>query len=357
MKIPETMSAAAFYGPGDVRLQTVPVPQIGKSEVLIRVRACGICGTDLNMFTGDFKVRRVPLIPGHEFSGEIAAVGEQVVELEVGDRVTADINLTCGTCYWCRRSENLLCPHLQQIGIDLPGAFAEYVKVPASHVYRLPDSLSFEQGASIEPLACAIHAQSRVNIPVGASVAVLGGGSMGIIHSQLARLAGAYPVILVGRTPSKLERAKRAGIEYLINARDADPVEAVRNLTEGRGADVVIEAAGTIETYKQAFRMVRRGGTVVAYGIPPQDATLALRPFDFFMQEWKVIGAFVSHPTAWAKAITLLKSGGIKPDTVFSLRVPLEEMLDAVSEARQNREIMKIFVVPGLAGKEVIGAS
>lgn len=357
MKIPEMMIAAVFYGPNDVRLETVPTPQIGESEVLIKVRACGICGTDLNMFTGDFKVRRVPLIPGHEFSGEIVAVGDRVVEFKTGDRVTADINLTCGTCYWCRRSEDLLCPHLQQIGIDLSGAFAEYVKAPANHVYRLPDRVSFEQGASIEPLACAIHAQTRIDIPVGASVAVLGGGSMGILHSQLARLRGAYPVVLIGRTQSKLERARRAGIECLVNARDTDPIEAIKRLTEGRGADFVIETAGSIETYEQAFKMVRRGGTVVAYGITPQEATLSLRPFDFFSQEWKLIGAFVSHPTAWSKALTLLESGGIKPDTMFSLRVPLEKMLDAVSEARRNKEIMKMFVIPGLAKMETFETS
>lgn len=354
MAIPDTMTAAVFYEPDDLRIEQVPTPQIGDSEVLIKVRACGICGTDMNMFIGDFKVRRLPLIPGHEFSGEIVAMGDKVVELNVGDRVTADINLTCGTCFWCRRGEDLLCPHLQQIGIDLSGGFAEYVKAPANHVYPLSDRISFEQGASIEPLACAIHAQTRLDMPVGSSVAVIGGGSMGIIHSQLAQLRGAYPVILIGRTASKLERAGRVGIDYLINSREADPVEEVKRLTGGRGADFVIEAAGTIQTYEQAFKMVRRGGTIVAYGIPSQDATLSIRPFDFFMQEWKVIGAFVSHPTAWTKALTLLESGGIKPDTLFSLRVPLENMSDAVAEARANKEIMKIFVVPGLNHREVI---
>jgi len=357
MTIPDTMTAAVFHKPNDLRIETVPAPKIGKSEVLIKVRACGICGTDMNMFTGDFKVRRLPLIPGHEFSGDIVALGDDVVELSVGDRVTADINLTCGTCFWCRRGEDLLCPHLQQIGIDLAGAFAEYVKAPANHVYPLSDNITYEQGASIEPLACAIHAQTRLDMPVGSSVAIIGGGSMGIIHSQLAQLTGAYPVILIGRTDSKLERARRVGVECLINSREADPVEEVKRLTGGRGADVVIEAAGTIQTYEQAFKMVRRGGTIVAYGIPSQDATLSIRPFDFFMQEWKVIGAFVSHPTAWTKAITLLESGGIKPDALFSLRVPLKGMLDAVAEARENKEIMKIFVVPGLTAREPIGDS
>jgi len=357
MAIPDTMTAAVFYGPDDLRIEQVATPKIGQSEVLIRVRTCGICGTDLNMFTGDFQVRRLPLIPGHEFSGEIVALGDQVVELNVGDRVTADINLTCGTCFWCRRGEDLLCPHLRQIGIDLSGAFADYVKAPANHVYRLRDQISFEQGASVEPLACAIHAQTRMDMPVGSSVVVIGGGSMGIIHSQLARLTGATPVILIGRTPSKLERARRVGIEYLINSLETDPVQEVKRLTEGRGADFVIESAGTIQTYQQAFEMVRRGGTVVAYGVPPQDDSITIRPFDFFMQEWKLIGAFVSHPTAWTKAITLLESGGIKPDTLFSLRVPLEDMLDAVVEARQDKGIMKIFVAPGLEEREVIEAS
>lgn len=351
----QTMTAAVFYGANDLRLETVPTPQIGPDEVLISVRACGICGTDMNMFTGEFKVRRTPLIPGHEFAGEIVELGDTVQGLAVGDRVTADINLTCGTCYWCRRGENLLCPNLQQIGIDLSGAFAEYVKAPGRQVYRLPDSVSFEQGASIEPIACAIHAQTRVDIPMGASVAVVGGGSMGIIHAQLARMRGAYPVMFVGRTPSKLERAARAGIQCLINARDTDPVNEVRRLTDGRGADVVIEAAGTIPTYEQAFKMVRRGGTIVAYGIPPDTATISLRPFDFFKEEWRVIGAFVSHPTAWAKAITLLESGNIKPDVQFSMKVPLDGMLQAVADLRHDKNLMKVFVAPGIKDREMMG--
>lgn len=354
MAVAETMTALVFHGPADLRIETVPTPRIGPTDVLVAVRACGICGTDLNMFTGDFQVRRLPLIPGHEFAGEIVAVGEEVKGLQVGDRVTVDINLTCGVCYWCRRGEDLLCSELQQIGIDLAGAFADYVKAPAAHVYPLPAAVSFEQGASIEPLACAIHAQSRVDIPMGASVAVVGGGSMGIIHAQLARLRGAAPVILVGRTPAKLERAGRAGIQHLVNAREVDPVNEVKRLTGGRGADVVIEAAGTIETYEQVFKMVRRGGTVVAYGIPPEQETISLRPFDFFKEEWKVIGAFVSHPTAWTKAIALLESGGIRPDVQFSLRVPLRDMLEAVDEIRRDKNVMKVFVVPNLKQKEVI---
>jgi L-iditol 2-dehydrogenase len=309
----------------------------------------------LNLFNGGFKVRRLPLIPGHEFAGVIAALGEDVASLKIGDRVTVDINMTCGTCYWCRRSENLLYPSLQQIGIDVPGAFAQYVTAPASQVYVLPPALTFEQGASIEPLACAVHAQTRMDIQPGASVAVIGGGSMGIIHAQLARLRGAYPVILIGRTPSKLERARRAGIEFLVNARDTDPVAEVKRLTGGRGADYAIEAAGSVETYEQAFKMVRRGGTIAAYGIPPQEDAISLRPFDFFMQEWTVIGAFVSHPSAWPKAITLLESGGIKPDVLFSMRVPLREMVESVELIQKDKDLMKVFVVPDLAAPQKIG--
>jgi L-iditol 2-dehydrogenase len=354
MALPQTMTAAVFYGAGDLRIETVKTPAVGPTDVLIAVRSCGICGTDLNLFKGDFAVRWLPLIPGHELAGDVVAMGEAVTGFQLGDRVTADINMTCGTCYWCRHGENLLCPNLRQIGIDVPGAFAEYVRAPASQVYCLPDAVSYEQGASIEPIACAIHAQSRVDIPMGASVAVIGGGSMGITHAQLARLRGAYPVMLIGRTASKLERARRAGIGCLINASDCDPVAEVQRLTDGRGADVVIEAAGTIETYEQAFRMVRRGGTIVAYGIPRETDTLAIRPFDFFKQEWKVIGAFVSHPTAWAKAITLLESGGIRPEVQFSLRVPLEDLACAAADIARDKSLMKVFVVPGLQERQKI---
>jgi L-iditol 2-dehydrogenase len=354
MTISDTMAAMVFYGPGDLRMENVATPQIGESEVLIRVDVCGICGTDLSMFTGAFKVRRLPLIPGHEFAGEIVAIGDQVTEFSVGDRVTADINLTCGTCYWCRRSEDLLCPHLQQIGIDSSGGFAEYVKSPARQVHGLPDNISFELGASVEPLACAVHAQTRVDMPVGSSVAVIGGGPMGMMHAQLARLRGSYPVILIGRTTSKLNRAKQAGIDTLVNAREVDAVEAVRDLTGGRGADVVIESAGSLETYKQAFQMVRRGGTILAYGITPEDAVVDLHPFDLMKEEWKIVGSFVSHPSAWVKAITLLESGGVKPEVSFSMRVPLNGMLDAIAEAKRDRNVIKIFVAPHSTERETL---
>ena len=225
--MPGTMTAAVLHGPEDLRIEEVLVPSIAEDEVLVKVDACGICGTDVHILRGHFPVPNLPLIPGHEFSGRVVEVGSAVDRVTVGEPVTADINIGCDRCYYCRHQMRMFCPQLSQIGVHRDGAFAEYVKAPAAAVYRLPDHMTPEQGAYVEPLACAMHGQERAEIRAGSTVAIIGAGPMGLVHVQLSKLRGAAQII--ASEPNAARRAKAAdlGADVVLDPASTDAVEAV----------------------------------------------------------------------------------------------------------------------------------
>ena len=194
----KTMKAAVVEKPGTLVVKQVPVPEIGDDEVLIQVKYTGICGTDWSIFTGKYSADKLPLVPGHEFSGVIAQVGSKARHLKEGDRVTADINMSCGVCFYCKKGQKLMCPQFTQLGIHTNGTYAEFVKAPWQQVHRLPDSLSFLHGAFIEPVSCVIHSAQAMHVELGSSVAVIGCG-LGILHGVLARCRGARAGDRAGR--------------------------------------------------------------------------------------------------------------------------------------------------------------
>lgn len=347
--IPKTMRAAIVQKPGEIVIQEVPVPQITPHEILIEVECCGICGTDYSIYTGKYSQEYLPLIPGHEFSGRVAAVGETVSQFCVGDRVTADINLSCGVCFYCTHGQKLTCPDFRQLGIHINGAFAEYVKAPAEQVHRLPDTVSYEIGAFVEPVSCAVHAAKAMNISLGSSVVVVGDGTLGILHTQIAKLRGAAPVILIGKHNKRMEAAQKMGVDYVIDMNIHDVVDSVKKLTEGRGADFVIESVGTPETYELSLSLTRPGGRLAAFGITNQEDLVQLRPFDFVLGERSMVGSCAGVGTDWSDAITLFRFGRIDPVPLFSLKVPLEDLEKALLEGKKNRELLKIFVSPGIS--------
>lgn len=348
------MRAAVAEKPYEIKVKEVEIPELAAGEVLIKVKACGICGTDISIYTGKYSAEYLPLVPGHEFSGVVSKVGESVHGIDVGDHVTADINMSCGTCFYCRRGRKLMCPEFTQLGIHTNGAYAEYVKAPADQVHKLPVNLSFEYGAFVEPFSCVIHACKASRITIGSSVAIIGDGNQGILHTQIAKYLGAGPVILIGKHDRRLSVAKSMGVDYAFNIRDVDPIQEVRRITEGRGADFVIESAGHPETYEQAMAMGRPGGTIVAFGITAQDAIISIKPFDLVLGERTITGSCAGFGNDWAEAIALLAYGRIEPSPLFSLRVPLEEVEDAIKETMENRDLLKVFVCPDLEGREVL---
>jgi L-iditol 2-dehydrogenase len=344
--LPDSMAAAVLHGPDDLRIEQVAVPVIGPDEVLIKVDVCGICGTDVHILRGHFPVPNMPLIPGHEFSGHVVQLGSAVQRIDVGDFVTADINIGCGRCYYCRHQLRMFCPQLSQIGVHRDGAFAEYVKAPADAVYRLPEDMSPEQAAYVEPLACAVHGQERADLRPGSTVVVLGGGPMGLVHIQLSRLRGATRIIATEPNATRRAKATELGADVVVDPTAENAVAVVRELTEGRGADSVIEAVGSPATYRDAFEMVRRGGTIVAYGAAPSDLELPFKPFEVYSKELTIVGSYAGTYATWPEAIELIRAGRFDPDKIISEVVPLARVVEAIDAAESDRDIIKTQVRP-----------
>jgi threonine dehydrogenase-like Zn-dependent dehydrogenase len=348
------MKAAVVEKPNVIAVKQVPVPTIDENEVLIKVKYTGICGTDWSIYTGKYSADKLPLIAGHEFSGTVAQVGKKTKGLREGDRVTADINMSCGTCFYCRHGQKLMCRDFRQLGIHIDGTYAEYVKAPYDQVHVLPESLTFLSGAFIEPVSCVIHSSKAAKVTHGSSVAVIGSG-LGVLHGRLARLRGAAPVIVIGDNAKRLAIAKEFGVDVTINIKDGkDPVAEVKKLTGGRGADFVVEAVGTPATYEQAFQMVRPGGTIAAFGICAGDDTIRVKPYDLVLGEMTVVGSCAGVGPDWPDAIALLANGHIKPESMYSMVVPLEDLESALKELRTNPNLIKVFVSSEISRREIL---
>ena len=351
--MPKMMKAQIVKAPYEMEYTEVPVPEISDDEVLIKVKVCGICGSDTSIYTGKYAKDKLPLITGHEFWGEIAEVGKNAKGLKVGDRVAVDICITCGTCYFCRHGDGLLCETFTQLGIHTDGGFAEYVKAPWKNCYHLPDDMDDYTAAFVEPLTAVVHASQRMNAPIASSVAVIGCG-LGLLHAQVAKARGCAPVIVIGTDAdeNRFKIAKEMGADYVINASQTDPVEEVMKITGGIGVDNVIEAVGNPRTYEQAFKMLRRGGKLEAFGICAEDAAAQLEPYQFVLGEKKVSGSCAGIGNNWAEAITLLQYGVVKPQPMFSMAVPLSELATALEELKTNKDLTKVFVCPELTERK-----
>ncbi|MHB8277254.1 MAG: zinc-dependent alcohol dehydrogenase [Candidatus Humimicrobiaceae bacterium] len=346
MNIPESMLAAVLYKPEDIRIEKRNIKKPGSRDVLIKVKACGICGTDSHIYYGRFPAPNLPYIQGHEFSGEVVDIGGEVQTVKIGDRVTADINISCGKCYFCRMGQKLFCPSIKQIGVHIDGAFAEYITVPEDQIHHLPDNLSWEYGAYVEPLACVLRGQERLNIQPGSTVAIIGAGPMGLAHTIMSNLKGAAKVITSETDPSRLEKARKVGADVVINVSSADPIDMVKKETEGHGADYVIEAVGSILTYTQAFQMVRRGGNLLFYGAAPATAEMPIKPFEIYSKELTIVSSYAGTYHTWTQAINLLASGKFDPSEIITDSVELRNVVEGIKSISSDRKKLKIMVIP-----------
>lgn len=339
-----TMQAAVFHGPDKLSIEEVPRPHAGAGEVVIKVSRCGVCGTDLHILRGNFPAPNLPLIIGHEFAGEVVEVGSSVDSVHEGDKATVDINMSCGTCYFCRHNQKLFCPYVSQLGVHTAGGMAEYVIAPALNVYALPELMPIEAAAYIEPLACAVHGQERVGIRTGETVAIVGGGPMGLAHAALAKLHGAANVIVSEPVQLRREVAQSLGADNVVDPSATDAVEHVLESTGGRGADVVIEAVGGIHTYQQAFEMVRRGGRFLAYGAAPPDAEMSFKPFDIYSKELTIVGSYAGTYETWPEAISLISNGRFDPSLIVDSVRPLGEVAEAIESLETDKSTVKVQV-------------
>jgi 2-desacetyl-2-hydroxyethyl bacteriochlorophyllide A dehydrogenase len=343
-----TMQAAVFHGADDLRVEEVSRPSPGPGEVLLQVERCGICGTDSHIVRGRFPAPNLPLIIGHEFAGTVIDAGAGVMHVQPGDRATADINIACGSCWFCRHNNKLFCPSVRQLGVHDAGGMAEYVAVPASNVYRLPSSMPFDHAAFIEPLACAIHGQDRVGVGVADTVLIIGAGPMGLAHTVMSRLRGASTIIVSEPDPQRRERARELGSDQVVDPFDGG-LEATLEATQGRGPDIVIEAVGSTATYGQALALVRRGGKVLAYGAAPPDAAVEVRPFELYAKELTVVGSYAGTYETWPKAIDLIASGRFDPRQIIDSVRPLGDVGEAIASLETDKSIVKVQVQIGTA--------
>ncbi|MFD1985104.1 zinc-dependent alcohol dehydrogenase family protein [Mesorhizobium newzealandense] len=339
------MKAVRLEAVGSIALREVEKPEIGPDELLVRVEACGVCGTDRHLFHGEFPCTP-PVTPGHEFSGIIEAIGKSVSGFAVGDRVTGDPNIACGRCAHCHAGRANLCSNLRAIGIHRDGGFAEYLALPQKQAFILPASLKPAHGAFCEPLGCCLHGVDLAEIRPGSSVAVLGGGVIGLLTVQLARLAGATTIILSTRQASRRALAEDLGATATIDPTATDVINAVTGpagLAPG-GVDVVFECAGVRETVEQSMRLARAGGTVVIVGVTPQGMKAEFEPFDLLFRELKVLGSFL-NPFTHRRAAELIASGAIEIDRLISRQVALEDAAAVIANPPAPGEV-KVLVVP-----------
>ena len=341
------MKAMRLEATGQLFTREVKKPEAGPDELLVRVEACGVCGTDRHLFHGEFPCTP-PVTLGHEFSGIIEQVGSAVSGFHVGDRVTGDPNIACGRCSHCVNGRVNLCRNLTAIGIHRDGGFADYVVIPHKQAFLLPADLDAMHGAFCEPLACCLHGIDIAGIKAGSSVVVLGGGVIGLLTVQLARLAGATTVILVTRQASRRSLAEELGATASVDPKAGDVIAQIageHGLVPG-GVDVVLECAGVAETVVQATKLVRPGGTAVILGVMAQGEKVEIEPFDLLFREVKLVTSFL-NPFTHRRAADLIASGRIEVEKLISRKVSLEEAPEVVRQLPQPGEV-KVLVVPGL---------
>jgi 2-desacetyl-2-hydroxyethyl bacteriochlorophyllide A dehydrogenase len=337
------MKAALFQKPGAFAVVEKDLRRMQEGEVLIRVEACGICGTDLHIVEGTSR-STPPVVLGHEYSGVVEDAGK-VAGIVEGTKVAVDPNIPCGTCFYCRRGLVHLCAGLRALGVDIDGGMAEYCIVPKEQLHILPGNMSAEAGALIEPLSCGVHGIDKAGIASGDSVVILGGGTVGLIMLQLVKNAGAVKTILVEPLEHKRGIARKLGADAVLNPSEVDVVSAVLELT-GVGADVVIECVGRPETMQMSLQLARRGGVVEFFGVCPIGVTIPMEPNLVYYKELTIVGSYV-NPHTFTRAASLLSAGKVKTDELMMQQFPLDGVHEAFEALREGRTL-KSIIRPGM---------
>ncbi|MCX8162713.1 MAG: zinc-dependent alcohol dehydrogenase family protein [Candidatus Bathyarchaeota archaeon] len=338
------MKAARIYAPLSLRMEDIDQPSIGSEDVLIKVEACGVCGTDIHIYEGKAGIARYPVIPGHEFSGRIAAAGvEAARHVSIGDRVVIDPTVTCGRCIFCRSGRMHLCLEWSPIGVVRDGAFAEYVKVPVHLAYRIPDRVSFEEAALTEPLSCCIHGWDRLSPRPGFTTAVIGAGPIGLMHIQLARLSGASLIIASEPIRSRRILAEKLGADIVLDPFEEDLCEIVYRETSGVGVDIVVEAVGGARYLEESLKIASRGGKILVFGVAPEEDKVCVSPYGLYRSELTILGSFI-NPYSMDRAISMIASRRIDVRSLISHIISLNRLEQALR--RELKDSVKVIVKP-----------
>ena len=334
------MKAAFYEAPYRVGIRETPRPEPGPNEVVVRVAACGICGTDQHIFQGDF-FPTYPLIGGHEMAGEVVAIGDEVDTVREGDRVAVDPSVFCGYCFFCQREQGNHCLNWNAIGVTRDGGFAEYVRAPKANIYPI-GAMSFEEAAFIEPISCVVYGLRRLKVPVGSSALIYGAGPIGLLMMQLVRHGGAGQVVTVDLKEEKLALARRLGAHEAVRAGAGadDELRAISPL----GFDVVIDCTGVPAVVEHMFTHVRDEGKLMFFGVNPTEATVKVSPYQVYKKDLEIYGSFALRFT-FHQAIALIQGGAVDVKPLLSDRMPIERFPEALKLAGSG-EALKVQIHP-----------
>ncbi len=339
------MRVAMYYNNNDIRLEEMPKPEIGPGELLVKVVASGICGSDVMEW---YRIKKAPLVLGHEIAGDIVEVGDEVADFEEGHRVFVSHHVPCGECKYCMDDHESCCDTLRTTNFD-PGGFSEYVRIPQINVYHgtylLPDEISYEDGVFIEPLACVVRGQRFAGMETGKSVLVLGSGIVGLLHIKLAKATGASRIIATDVTDYRLEAAKKAGADSVVDGREDVPAR-VKELNDGKLADIVIVCTGAVPAIRQSMRSVDSGGTILFFA-PTDPGVEVPIPFnDLWREEITMISSYAGCPEDITEAIGLLRSGEIRVSDQITHRLGLADTQKGFQLVAKAEDSIKVVIEP-----------
>jgi 2-desacetyl-2-hydroxyethyl bacteriochlorophyllide A dehydrogenase len=329
------MKAARITQPNQMEIVNLADPDAGDDEVLIRVRASGICGTDIHIFRGEY-LGGYPVIPGHEFSGEVVEVGKSVTRFKPGDRVAVEPNIACDNCYNCLNNRQNFCLNWQAVGVTRPGGMAEYTTAPQKAVFQIGE-IPFEEGAFVEPLSCVLHGVQRLSINAADKIAILGAGPIGNLLLQVARIQGASEITVVDKNQARIELAADCGADRCLTCLDDLPTDVF---------DVVIDATGAIPVMARTLDFVRPGGKILLFGVPPTGKMMSIEPFKIFRKGLTVLASFTSLRNSY-QAIQLLNSGKIDVSHLISHRLPIDDFQKGIEIIEKGAEnVRKVMIIP-----------
>lgn len=339
------MKASRFLGNKTFAVTDLPTPHAGPGELVLRNQVCGVCGTDVHIYHGEPGSADVnpPVVLGHEYSGEVVEVGEGVTGFAVGDHVTVDPNIYCGHCAYCQNGKKQLCPSMEAIGVTRDGGFAQYSRIPASQAFKLEPTVPWEAAAMAEPLACCLHGIDLAGIQVGDKVCVVGGGAIGLLMVQLAKLSGASQIILSEPNEKRRQVGLQLGANAALDPTRPDAQEAFAQVLDG-GANVVIECVGNVPAVKSAFQFAGKGATVLLFSVPKVDATFDLPLFDVYKKELTIKGSFV-NPDTHARAVALINSGKVDFGPIITHRFTLDQLPEAIAMQMSDASIKVVVEV------------
>lgn len=339
------MKVAVYYDLQDIRIKEMPEPKIGEDEILVQMKACGVCGSDL---MGWYLKNRAPLVLGHEPTGIVARKGKQVDIVSLGDRVFVHHHVACMTCHYCLNGDYTLCERFHETNIE-PGGFAEYFRVPAPNLrldtLKIPENLSFEQATLIEPVGCCIRALKKCGLQYGDSVAIIGAGPTGLIHTTLAKTFGASAIIVSDLVESRLNFARKFGADRAINPKNEDLSEGVKAETDGRGVDIAVVTAPSLEAYKAGLDICRRGGKLCVFAPTTPGQYIHMSPKELFFSEIRIVPSYSTSHLETRLALDLLVSGRVNLGELISHRFKLDETAKAFEMALAGERSLKVVVL------------